>query len=105
MKLTPYPSPKSASIGSTVHARGRGDADDRGPPRTCFPIFIHAGRLPLWRPSFVGIVVLLLTAVLPLTPVPLSNVAPAVVVALISLADIEEDGLLLCSVVFARSSS
>jgi hypothetical protein len=45
---------------------------------------------------FVGIVVLLLTAALLLTPIPLSNIAPAVLVVLISLAYIEEDGLLLC---------
>ena len=45
---------------------------------------------------FVGVMVLLLTAVLLLTPVPLSNIAPAIVIALISLAYIEEDGLLLC---------
>jgi hypothetical protein len=45
---------------------------------------------------FVGVVVLLLTAALLLTPVPLSNVAPAIVIALISLAYLEEDGLLLC---------
>jgi hypothetical protein len=31
-----------------------------------------------------------------LTPVPLSNIAPAVLIVLISLAYIEEDGLLLC---------
>jgi hypothetical protein len=40
--------------------------------------------------------VLLLTVVLLLTPVPLSNIAPAIVIALISLAYLEEDGLLLC---------
>ena len=45
---------------------------------------------------FVGVMVLLLTAVLILTPVPLSNIAPAIVIALISLAYIEEDGLLIC---------
>ena len=45
---------------------------------------------------FVGVMVLVLTAVLLLTPVPLSNIAPAIVIVLISLADIEEDGLLLC---------
>ena len=44
---------------------------------------------------FVGIVVLLLTAALLLTPIPFSNVAPAVLIVLISLAYIEEDGLLL----------
>jgi hypothetical protein len=47
------------------------------------------------------VVVLLLTAVLLLTPVPLSNIAPAVLVVLISLAYIEEDGLLLCAAFFA----
>jgi hypothetical protein len=36
-----------------------------------------------------------------LTPVPLSNVAPAIVIALISLAYIEEDGLLLSSAFLA----
>jgi hypothetical protein len=45
---------------------------------------------------FVGVVVLSLTATLLLTPIPLSNIAPAVLVVLISLAYIEEDGLLLC---------
>jgi hypothetical protein len=50
---------------------------------------------------FVGVVVLLLTAVLLLTPVPLSNIAPAVLVVLICLAYIEEDGLLLCAAFFA----
>src|SRR2546429_1689819 len=43
----------------------------------------------------VGVIVLLLTAVLLLTPVPLGNVAPAMVISLISLAYVEEDGLLL----------
>ena len=45
---------------------------------------------------FVGFAVLLLTAVLLLIPVPFSNVVPAVLIALIALAYIEEDGLLLC---------
>ena len=45
---------------------------------------------------FVGVVVLLLTAALLLTPIPFSNIAPAVLIVLISLAYIEEDGLLLC---------
>ena len=45
---------------------------------------------------FVGIVILLLAGEVLLTPVPLSNVPPAIVIALISLAYIEEDGLLLC---------
>jgi hypothetical protein len=56
---------------------------------------------PRWPRAFeaakraVGVTVLLLTLVLLLTPVPLSNVAPAMVISLISLAYIEEDGLLL----------
>jgi hypothetical protein len=56
---------------------------------------------PRWPTTFevakraVGIMVLLLTVVLLLTPVPLSNVAPATVISLISLAYVEEDGLLL----------
>jgi hypothetical protein len=45
---------------------------------------------------FVGIVVLLLTAALLLTPIPFSNILPAVLIILIALAYIEEDGLLLC---------
>jgi hypothetical protein len=58
---------------------------------------------PRWLTSFelgkrfVGIIILLLTAVLLLTPVPLSNVAPATVIAVFALAYIEEDGLLLCA--------
>jgi hypothetical protein len=56
---------------------------------------------PRWPRAFeaakraVGIMVLLLTLVLILTPVPLSNVGPAMVISLISLAYVEEDGLLL----------
>jgi hypothetical protein len=56
---------------------------------------------PRWPRAFeaakraVGIMVLLLTLILLLTPVPLSNVAPAMVISLISLAYVEEDGLLL----------
>jgi hypothetical protein len=50
---------------------------------------------------FVGVAVLLLTAALLLTPVPLSNIAPAIVIALISLAYLEEDGLLLCFALLA----
>jgi len=42
----------------------------------------------------VGAVVVLLNIALLFTPVPLSNVVPALVIALISLAYLEEDGLL-----------
>jgi hypothetical protein len=44
--------------------------------------------------------VLLLTVVLLLTPLPLSNVAPAMVMSLISLAYTEEDDGLLLSAAF-----
>jgi hypothetical protein len=50
---------------------------------------------------FVGVIVLLLTAILLLIPLPLSNIAPAIVIALIALAYIEEDGLLICGAFFA----
>jgi hypothetical protein len=51
--------------------------------------FIRVGHL------FLFCEVLLLSAALLLTPIPLSNIPPAVVIILIALAYIEEDGLLL----------
>ena len=42
-----------------------------------------------------GIIVLLLSCAILLTPVPLSNVAPAALIVVIALASIEEDGLFL----------
>jgi len=62
---------------------------------------------PRWPMTFevakraVGVMVLLLTIVLLLTPVPLSNVAPAMVISLISLAYVEEDGLVLSAAFLA----
>jgi hypothetical protein len=56
---------------------------------------------PRWPTPFgatqrvIGIVVFLLTCALLLAPLPLTNVPPAAVVALISLAYIEKDGVLL----------
>jgi len=50
---------------------------------------------------FVGVVVLMLTATLLLTPVPFSNIAPAIIVAVISVTYLEEDGLLLCFALIA----
>jgi hypothetical protein len=50
---------------------------------------------------FVGFVILLLTSALLLTPVPLSNIPPAIAIVLISLAYLEEDGLLLCCALLA----
>jgi hypothetical protein len=43
----------------------------------------------------VGFVVMMLSARLILTPIPFSNILPAFVIALISLAYVEEDGLML----------
>jgi hypothetical protein len=63
--------------------------------------FLERAIHPRWPVAFeavkraVGVVVLLLTLMMLLTPVPLSNVLPAVVIAVIALAYIEEDGLLL----------
>ena len=56
---------------------------------------------PRWPTPFeatkrlIGAVVLILSTSLVFTPIPLSNVIPALVIALISLAYLEEDGLLL----------
>ena len=56
---------------------------------------------PRWPTPFeatkrlVGGVVLILNTTLVFTPIPLSNVVPALVIALIALAYLEEDGLLL----------
>jgi hypothetical protein len=43
----------------------------------------------------VGTIVVVLSATLVFIPIPLSNVVPALVIALISLAYLEEDGVLL----------
>jgi hypothetical protein len=43
----------------------------------------------------VGVVVLILSATLVFSPIPLSNVLPALVIMLISLAYLEQDGLVL----------
>ena len=64
--------------------------------------YLEKAVYPRWTTAFeagkpfVGVVVLLLTGVLLLTPVPFSNVVPAILVVLISLAYIQKDGLLLC---------
>jgi hypothetical protein len=62
---------------------------------------------PRWPMTFevakraVGIIILLLTVVLLLMPVPLSNIPPAMVISLISFAYVEEDGLLLSAALLA----
>jgi hypothetical protein len=62
---------------------------------------------PRWPMTFevakraVGVIVLLMVLILLLTPMPLSNIAPAIVIAMISLAYVEEDGLLLSAAFLA----
>jgi hypothetical protein len=62
---------------------------------------------PRWPTPFqatkrvVGVVVLLLSGALVLTPVPLSNVPPALLIVLIAFAYLEEDGALLCAALLA----
>jgi len=51
----------------------------------------------------VGVAVIMLSATLVFIPIPLSNVVPALVIALISLAYIEEDGALLSIAVLATT--
>lgn len=51
---------------------------------------------PLWATKrIVGVVVALLSVTLVVSPIPFSNVVPALIVALISIAYLEEDGVLL----------
>ena len=49
----------------------------------------------------VGVVVLVLSGTLVFIPIPLSNVVPALTIALISLAYLEEDGILLAIALLA----
>jgi len=49
----------------------------------------------------VGAIVVTLSTVMVIAPIPLTNVVPAVVIALISLAYLEEDGLVLSIGLFA----
>lgn len=64
---------------------------------------------PRWHTSpeatkrLVGAVVIILSATLVFIPIPLSNVVPALVIALISLAYIEGDGLLLSIALLAAA--
>lgn len=51
----------------------------------------------------VGAVVLILSTVLVVIPIPLSNIIPALVIALISLAYLEEDGILLTIALLAAA--
>jgi hypothetical protein len=63
--------------------------------------YLERAIRPRWATPFgatnrvIGTVVFLLTCAILLAPLPLTNVPPAAVVALISLAYLEEDGVLL----------
>jgi hypothetical protein len=67
------------------------------------PVLRHLEKLvhPRWHTPLeatkrlVGIVVVILNATVLFTPIPLSNVVPALLIGLISLAYLEEDGLVL----------
>jgi hypothetical protein len=56
---------------------------------------------PRWYTPFeptkrlLGVIVMILSATVVFTPIPLSNVVPALVIALIALSYLEEDGVLL----------
>jgi hypothetical protein len=67
------------------------------------PVLRYLEKLihPRWPTPFdatkrlVGAIVAVLSIAMVITPIPFSNVVPAIVIALISLAYLEEDGLLL----------
>lgn len=71
--------------------------------RRAVPILRHLEKVvhPRWHTPLqatkrlVGAVIAILSSTLVFTPIPLSNVVPASVIALISLAYLEEDGILL----------
>ena len=58
-------------------------------------IYPRLATPPQATKRLVGLVILILTVRLLLTPFPLSNILPAVLIAFISLAYLEQDGLLL----------
>jgi hypothetical protein len=74
-----------------------------GAVRRAIPVLRYLERAihPRWHTPLeltkrvVGVVVLLLTVLLLLAPVPMIQVVPALVIVLISLAYLEEDGVLL----------
>jgi hypothetical protein len=69
--------------------------------------YLEKAIYPRWPTPFeatkrvVGVVVLLMTALLLLAPVPMIQVLPASVIALLALAYLEEDGVLLSISLFA----
>lgn len=73
------------------------------------PVLKHLERMthPRWSAMIetakrpVGAIVVTLSTVMVFAPIPLTNVVPALVIALISLAYLEEDGLVLSIGLFA----
>jgi hypothetical protein len=71
--------------------------------RRATPVLKYLEKLthPRWSPvvevtkPLVGIIVVILSSIVVFAPIPLTNVVPALVIALISLAYLEEDGLVL----------
>jgi hypothetical protein len=66
--------------------------------RPRWPEFVH-GMLRI-----TGAVMLLLSVILLVFPLPLSNIPPAASIALIALADTEQDGRLLCAALVVGSA-
>jgi len=72
--------------------------------------FIEKLIRPRWHTALdatrrlVGVAVLMLSITVAFTPIPLSNVVPALVIILISLAYLEEDGLVLSIALLAAVS-
>jgi len=77
--------------------------------RRAIPVLRYLERMiyPRWATPLeatkrlVGIVVVMLSCSVVLAPIPLTSVVPALVIALISLAYLEEDGLLLLAALLA----
>ncbi|MGD0192787.1 MAG: exopolysaccharide biosynthesis protein [Rhizomicrobium sp.] len=77
--------------------------------RRAIPVLRYLERFirPRWPTPFeatkrtVGLVVLLLAVCIMLIPIPFSNVPPALLVVLIAVAYLEEDGVLLCIALLA----
>jgi|SRR5579872_5617793 hypothetical protein len=90
----PFPTPRLAAL-----------VQRAVPPLRYLERFIH----PRWRTPFeptkrlVGLIVLILSAAMVFSPIPFSNVVPALVLALTALAYLEEDGVLLLVALIAAT--
>lgn len=81
--------------------------------RRAVPLLRYLERMihPRWHTPLeatkrlVGGVVIILDALIVLAPIPLTNVVPALIIALISLAYLEEDGLVLLIALLAAGTA